>query len=118
MDIAYRAYKSNQMAQSGFQKPVQNRYSQPLTQTRQVPTQGVRYARPITEFPHQGVFGSVMMGTGPAVVSNVHPAFQSPKPVPKFPVERERIIPIQVRHYIFTILFIKCTVKPALKVTS
>jgi hypothetical protein len=45
------------------------------------------------------MFGSVMTGTGPAVGSSVHPAFQSPKPVPKFPVERERIIPIQVMHF-------------------
>ncbi|XP_060563011.1 uncharacterized protein LOC132722520, partial [Ruditapes philippinarum] len=97
VDVAYRSYKSNQMAQSGFQKPaMQNRYSQPLNQTQQVPQQGVRYARPISDFHHQGMFGSVMTGTGPAVGSSVHPAFQSPKPVPKFPVERERIIPIQI----------------------
>lgn len=92
-------YKSNQMAQSGFQKPVaQPRYAQPLVQTQPHPGQrpGVMYARPVTNFQQPDVFGSVLTGMGPAVGAGLHPAFQSPKPVPKFPVERERIIPIQV----------------------
>ncbi|XP_053405955.1 LOW QUALITY PROTEIN: OTU domain-containing protein 7B-like [Mercenaria mercenaria] len=97
VDTAYRMYKSNQMAQSGFQKPAPpTRYSQPPIQTRPVPHHGVMYARPMTNFHQPDVFGSVMTGTGPVIGSNVHPAFQSPKPVPKFPVEKERIIPIQI----------------------
>lgn len=99
VDAAYSLYKSNQMAQSGFQNSAQlNRHSAPVSQERPVVQRPVGvYARPVSHF-QQPAFGSVTIGTGPAVSrDSQYPVFQPPQSIPKFPVEgRERIIPIQI----------------------
>lgn len=93
-------YKSNNQ----FQRP-SGQVGHPRSYAQTMPSRrGDIPHRPV-HLNEQAMFGSVLTGMGPAVGNNLplHPALQPPQPVPKFPVERERIIPIQVNCHVKTI---------------